>query len=163
MRPSLLSAPIVLSLVSGALCAPTPEEIPNEPPVARLLSPQLWDVDDPVPFDASTSSDVDGRLIRITAIFGDGTPEETDESGVFAHLYGDPASYEVRVEVEDGDGEVAAVHATVVIVNEMLDPVCSCDFPCQDDATCAETGCYLAGSSDDSVPPVPEDVIPCEA
>lgn len=151
---------VSLSVVGGLLfgvglslsssCAPPPVEEPeNVGPIAHLVWPQRWSTDAPAPFDASASVDDDGFLARLTLSFGDGSPEQDRADGRFEHLYTAPGSYDVRLEVVDDDGAVAEVLGTVVVVDRIDDPPCSCALPCFDDAVCTDEGCFLAAASED--------------
>lgn len=139
-------------LVIGASvgCAPPPidEDGTNLQPVAHLVWPQRWSTDEAAPFDASASEDPDGRLARVTLSFGDGTPDQDALDGTFEHLYTAPGSYDVRLEVVDDDGATAEVLGTVVVVDRIDDPPCSCELPCFDDAVCTDDGCFLAAASE---------------
>lgn len=152
----LLPFALVVSLTAAAVtttssCAPPPEPPleENVEPVARLVWPQRWTTQEPAPFDASASDDEDGLLERVTLSFGDGTPDQDRSDGIFEHLYTAPGSYDVRLEVVDDVGAFAEVVGTVVVVDRIDDPPCSCDLPCFDDAVCTEGGCFLAGVSED--------------
>lgn len=160
--------PVALLCALLLACGPgeEPEPEPNEPPIARALWPERWLVSEPVPIDASRSEDVDGRLVRITAIFGDGTKAQTQADGRFLHLYPSPGAYDLRVEVEDDDGATAEVLGTVVLVERMDDPPCDCELGCLSSAICTSEGCFLSAVSDD-VPegfegaPIPDDALSC--
>ncbi len=161
----LFAVAATTGLVSACDANVLPDE--NEPPVARLLFPQLWPVQEAAPFDASDSFDFDGDLVRITMNFGDGTPEISLLDGVFEHAYPAAGSFEVRLEVEDDAGERAEVLGTVVIADRVDDPGCSCGFSCLDDGVCDRDlrRWFLGGQSEDpddiGGPPVPPNVLNC--
>ena len=146
------SLALVLPLCGAGFiaCGPPaePGQVDNEPPIARATWPQRWPVDAPVPFDASTSEDVDGRLVRVSALFGDGSYEQTSRDARFEHLYAASGTYEVRVEVEDEAGDTAELIGRIVVVDRVEDPACSCELPCLDDGICTERGCFLAAVSE---------------
>jgi hypothetical protein len=153
----------LLALALGCVPGEEPAEEKNLPPVARFLWPQLWAASEPAPFDATESYDPDGELVRLSVAFGDGTLEQDRPAGLFEHLYTAPGSYDVRLEVEDDDGELAEVVGTVVVVARLADPPCSCELPCFDDAVCTAAGCFLAGlSDDDEEPPELPGALVCE-
>ncbi len=173
--PRTRSLPFLASSLLGAVwlsasCAPPPEppDEENLAPTAALLWPQRWSTEAAAPFDASASHDADGVLDRVTLSFGDGTPDQDRADGVFEHLYTAPGSYDVRLEVEDEDGARAEVLGTVVVVDRIDDPPCSCDLPCFDDAVCTARGCFLSDASADEAtdggvdarPPVPDPLCP---
>jgi hypothetical protein len=142
-------------LLVGGLCAGacTPGDVPppedNREPVARLIWPQRWVQDEPAPFDATGSADTDGVIVRWSASFGDGAPEVDSSDGTFEHLYTTAGTFDVRMEVEDDVGATAEVVGTVVVVDRIDDPACSCDLPCFDEAVCTGDGCFLAGMSEE--------------
>lgn len=154
----------LVPLLSAALCEGPPDVPPvNQDPVARLVWPQLWPVDEPVPFDATSSEDPEFAIDAFRMTFGDGTEQQENASGVFEHLYAEPGSYDFLLRVRDEGGLIAEVSGNVVVVNEVDDPVCSCTLPCFDDATCTSSGCYLATTSeaDGGVPDAPGDAVTC--
>lgn len=145
-----LSLWTLAALPLGSSCAPpVEEEDENRPPLAHLVWPQRWTTDAPAPFDASASRDEDGFLERVSLSFGDGSPEQERLDGVFEHLYTAPGSYDVRLEVVDDDGAVAEVLGTVVVVERIDDPPCSCELPCFGEAVCTAEGCFLEGVSEE--------------
>jgi len=155
----------------GSAGACSPGEVPppedNEAPVARLIWPQRWLQDEPAPFDATGSADLDGIITRWSASFGDATPEQDSTDGTFEHLYVAAGSFDVRVEVEDDAGDTAEVVGTVVVVDGIDDPSCSCDLPCFDDGVCTDAGCFLADMSEEATdltgpPPTIEGGLSCD-
>lgn len=148
-RSSLSVVALLALVVSGCGPPEEPEPEPNEPPIARATWPQRWPADEAVPLDASASEDVDGRLVRVSALFGDGTYEQTSAAGRFEHVYGAPGSYDLRVEVEDDDGGTAELVGRIVIVERVEEPACSCALPCLDEGVCTDRGCFLSGVSED--------------
>lgn len=151
-RPARSRALVVLALallVTGMApqgCPGTDPIANNEDPVARLVWPQLWLVTEPVPFDASASEDADGLIGEHTLVFGDGTEAQTSLDGHFEHLYASPGSFEFRLEVRDDNGAPAELVGTVVVVERLDDPLCTCQLPCLDDAVCTSEGCFYAAA-----------------
>lgn len=165
MAPHMAALVATVSLCAG--CDTGTPPLPNEAPVARLLFPQLWPVEEAAPFDASSSFDFDGDVVRLTMNFGDGTPEVSLLDGVFEHAYVASGAFEVRLEVEDDEGARAEVLGDVVIADRVDDPACTCDFACLSDGLCdRETRrCFLGDQSGDAAeigpPPAPENVLVC--
>ena len=166
-RPSLL---VVVGLVGVALCGCPGDEIVDPPdnrePIARLVWPQRWLQGAGAPFDATGSEDVDGLLVRWSASFGDGTPEQDSADGTFEHLYSAAGSFDVRLEVEDDVGATAEVIGTVVVVDRMDEPPCSCELPCFEAAVCTADGCFDAAMSEEATeetgpPPVVIGAVEC--
>ena len=97
MRRSLLTLSCTLlcaGLLSGCPGDELPDELDNREPVARLVWPQRWVQGAGAPFDASGSEDLDGLLVRWSASFGDGTPEQDSDTGLFEHLYAAAGSFD---------------------------------------------------------------------
>jgi DNA-binding beta-propeller fold protein YncE len=76
---------------------------PNQGPIAALGRRQMRIADPTVTFDASASSDVDGRVARYDWDFGDGQ-RATDAGPTPTHTYATPAAYQVTVTVTDDEG-----------------------------------------------------------
>jgi len=76
--------------------------LPNLGPVAAF-SVQPDAARRPTRFDASASSDPDGRIARYDWDFGDGTSQQTDEPRVH-HVYRAAGRYRVRLTVIDNEG-----------------------------------------------------------
>ena len=162
---AIFVAAVVASVVGGC-----PGEVPppaNEVPVARLLFPQLWPLQEPALFDASSSFDFDGDLVRVSLNFGDGTPEVSLLDGVFEHVYPNPGAFEVRLEIEDDSGAISEANGSIVIADRIDDPACSCDQPCFDDGQCdvQSRRCFVGAQSADEAlvgpPPAVEQVLDC--
>jgi hypothetical protein len=149
--PTRLIFACFLLLCMGNICQnPIPPPDSNIEPVARLIWPQTWSVEEPAPFDASESSDSDGQIDRISMNFGDGSSEQGSADGHFEHLYPAPGSFELRLTVEDDLGGISEILADVVVVTDLDKPSCGCDEPCFDPAECTSDGCFLSGISDDA-------------
>jgi hypothetical protein len=155
----------LVPLLSAALCGPPPDVPPqNEEPIARIVWPQIWPVDDPVPFDATASDDPEGALDAFRMTFGDGTEQQEKSTGYFEHLYAEAGSYDFLLRVRDDGGRIAEIVGNVVVVTRTDDPICSCDLPCFEPATCTSEGCFLAATteSDGGVPASPGTPVTCD-
>ncbi len=89
---------------------------PNQPPVARLAANPVSGVAPlSVGFDASASSDPDGRIAYYAWNFGDGVV--LSESGPYAsHTYG-AGSYTATVVATDDQGATNATSITITVTN----------------------------------------------
>lgn len=155
----------LLPLLSAALCGPPPDVPPqNEEPIARVVWPQIWPVDEPVPFDATASDDPEAAIDSFRMTFGDGSEQQENTGGVFEHLYAQPGSYDFLLRVRDEGGLIAELTGNVVVVTRTDDPICSCTLPCFEPAVCTSEGCYLASTteSDGGVPDAPGAPVTCE-
>lgn len=149
LRPALLSA-LPWTLLGVMSCAPPvePEAETNLPPVARATFPQRWLANRPAPVDARFSFDPEGALSRISVLFGNAVPEVAVPGGQAAYAFPHPGTFDVRVEVEDDVGQVARLIGTIVVVEELAAPACSCTSPCPEGAFCSPEGCFVFASSD---------------
>ncbi len=143
VRLALLPLALLAMGMGPAFCQPPDPLEPNEPPVAKLVWPQIWLVSEPVPFDASGSEDLDGLIDEVTLVFGDGTEAQSSADGRFEHLYVAPGTWDFRLEVRDDHGAPAEILGTVITVERHDDPICDCDLPCLDNAVCTSDGCFL--------------------
>jgi 6-phosphogluconolactonase (cycloisomerase 2 family) len=76
--------------------------LPSRHPIASFSAP-AGPVDDPIRFDASTSSDLDGRVVRYDWDFGDGTTLP-DGGPTPQHQYRAVGRYQARLTVTDDEG-----------------------------------------------------------
>ncbi len=76
---------------------------PNQGPIAALGPRQARIAAPTVTFDASASSDADGRVARYDWDFGDGQ-RATDAGPTPTHSYATPGAYQVSVTVTDDEG-----------------------------------------------------------
>ncbi len=128
-------------------CAPFPEPDDNQPPIAKLVWPQLWDVHEPVPFDGTQTVDLEGPVFRYEMTFGDGTEVRTSDDGLFEHSYGAAGSYDFVFVAQDEHGAKGVVEGSVTVVDNLDDPACTCDLPCFAPARCTPTGCLIGRAS----------------
>jgi PKD repeat protein len=113
----------VLAAVVTAGCT-TPASN-NEPPVAEFaLAKPVVDVNEPVVFNGSASSDAEGKLITLQWNFGDGSPPEA--GAVVVHRYGLPGQFNVTLTVTDEQGAQNA-RAQTLTVN--APPIAALDVP----------------------------------
>jgi len=95
----------------------------NERPVARLVSDKtITALDQPVTFDASTSSD-DRRIDKYFFDFGDGKDSGWTTLSLFMHNYSLVGVYEARLIVMDDFGVTSNNNATVSITALQLPPL----------------------------------------
>lgn len=139
----------------------------NEPPVARLVGPQLARVGLAATFDASGSDDSDGAVIVIRLLLSDGSPlvesvesVESVDGGSFDHIFEAAGRVIVSVEVEDDNGATAEADIDVVVVDGDVES-CSCDAYCLDDGVCANSTCLLRATSADEDLPAVEGALAC--
>ena len=98
-------------------------------------------------FDASSSSDSDGRVVAYAWSFGDGTTMTTSDA-VVTHSYA-PGTYTARLTVSDNAGAVSGpTSAQIIVVN--TPPVASFGFFCD---TLAPV-CVFNGSASDPDGPI---------
>ena len=85
----------------------------NQSPIASLsFAPEDVYVNVEITFDASASSDPDGRIVTYEWDFGDGSIE----SGQIAkHTYASEGQYDAALKVTDDDGKTAVVNAKVAV------------------------------------------------
>ncbi len=97
----------------GATLAERTEVSTNARPSAEFtVSPDTTAAGEPVRFDASGSTDPDGRIVRFRWEFGDGGEAE----GVsVSHMYPEPGEFVVSLTVTDNGGRTAAAEKTVVV------------------------------------------------
>lgn len=129
----------------GACPRPIEEMALNQPPVARLVVPQLWPAGEPAAIDGALSEDPEGAPLRFRATFGDGTAD-AEGAGSFEHVFAEPGSYAVELLASDEQGLDARVQARVVVIGDELEE-CTCELPCVDGSRCAAGVCLLFASS----------------
>ena len=107
-RLALLSELFAVLLVSGCFG-------PNDLPVALFtLDPEFGESPLVVRFDASSSFDPDGAIVRYDWAFGDGATG-TGRSPVHTYAVESEATFTVRLTVTDHDGNQASVTRTVAV------------------------------------------------
>jgi len=90
-------------------CAPKP----NQPPRASFTTSASWvKPGDSVTFNASASSDSDGRIRSYVWDFGDGT---AGNGSVVQHMYGQSGNFRVRLTVVDDKGASASATADIIV------------------------------------------------
>ncbi len=97
---------------------PPEEGQPNEPPTAQLdFSPQEPVMGEAVRFDASGSSDPDGKIVKYEWDWtNDGTFDLETQDPKAIHPYGRPGEFTVRLRVTDDKGATAEATVTVAVV-----------------------------------------------
>jgi PKD repeat protein len=96
---------------------PTP---PNTPPTASFIYTGTLQVGEPILFDASSSSDPDGRIVSYSWQFGDGA---NGSGPVVQHPYSSPGSYTARLTVTDNDGGSDATSKQLAIGQPSVEPL----------------------------------------
>ncbi|MBI1882237.1 MAG: PKD domain-containing protein [Chloroflexi bacterium] len=87
-------------------------QVVKTPPSAAINGPQTGQVNTPLTFDGSGSSDSDGQIVSYTWNFGDGA----NASGVnVTHSYAISGTYQVTLTVIDNDGLTAQTIQAVTI------------------------------------------------
>jgi len=97
-------------------CSPlTKKYYVNYPPVANFTyTPQTPKTGEEIAFDASSSYDPDGQIVKYEWDFGDGNVITTTEP-VVTHVYTQPGSYTVTLIVIDDNGLSSSVTNTIVV------------------------------------------------
>lgn len=91
----------------------------NNPPVAEaFLSKTLVDIGESISFDATSSSDSDGSIVRYTWDMGNG---QTLDGSLSTYAYPQSGTYTISLEVEDNDGSVVSTAPIQITVNEAVD------------------------------------------
>jgi parallel beta-helix repeat protein len=85
----------------------------TKPPVAFFTySPENPIIDQEITFDASDSSDPDGRIKSYEWDFGD---EEVGTGEIIRHSYSNPGDYSVKLKVTDNDNIVDTINKHIII------------------------------------------------
>jgi len=119
-----LAALLAGAVLLGALVPGCLSQAENRPPAAVLTAfPRAANTGQPVVFDASNSTDRDGKIVRYHWDFGD----STEELGVSVeHSFSEGGTYTVTLTVTDNEGKKDRANSTVRI-NEYpaarMDPV----------------------------------------
>ena len=91
---------------------------PNQPPVASFTAdPTEGAIPLVVSFDASASSDPDGRVVAFAWNFGDGTSGAT--AAQVTHTFMSPGSFLVTLTVRDDDGATATASRTITVASNI--------------------------------------------
>lgn len=142
MRVTLVLALALLVLGSALVpgCLSKPE---NRPPTAIFsASAKAVNVGEDIIFDASNSTDRDGRIVRYHWDFGDAR----EDMGVsVAHAYSSGGDYTVALTVTDNEGKKDRANMTVHI-NEF--PIARIELPCPEAKVLAEVSLSGENSSD---------------
>lgn len=146
-RRTALAALAALASLGLLPACPRPiEELElNQPPVARLVWPQLWPAGEPASFDPTLSEDPEGGPITFRIGFGDGSAD-AGGAGALGHVYAEPATFAVELVATDEEGRDARVQGSIVIVGDEREE-CSCELPCLDGALCVSGVCTRFASS----------------
>ena len=145
-------------------------EVPNLPPAAALaVIPVETQVSVPVSFDASSSTDPDGRIASYRFLFGDGSPAIVTAAPVVEHAFARMGYYQVTVVVTDDDGAEGRATAAVTVREDMPPPGCLGDDECRPSEHCLEGRCVPAVGCGKNQPPClpplecqgPDDVCRC--
>ena len=152
-----------LGLLAAALlaggCGPKPLP-PNELPTADLLAPAQGDEGAALVFDASGSTDTDGRIVEYRLIFADGTPAVVSAFPVTSHAFASPGIFGVSLVVTDDRGGSDRADAEVVVLGDILPPPPECVSPadCPPEEDCVGGACIPVAPGCDG----PEDCQPGE-
>jgi parallel beta-helix repeat protein len=91
----------------------------NKAPIANIGGPYQGNINESVRFNASQSSDPDGTIRSYTWSFGDNS---SDTGSSPTHIYINPGSYQVTVQVTDDDGASSRASTTIVITQVSSQP-----------------------------------------
>ncbi len=100
----------------------------NVPPVAVLSSPSSGAIGEPVSFDASASYDPDGRVVKYSYDFGDGTSPVTGVVAAASHAYTQAGNYVITLTVTDDDGATSSISKQISIADN-VPPVAALSSP----------------------------------
>jgi len=91
--------------------------LPLQPPVASMTwEPQTPYVGEYVTFDASSSYDPDGNILRYYWHFGDNTPPVEETDPITMHVFKSAGTYGVWLQVVDDDGLGSSVTTTLTVL-----------------------------------------------
>jgi PKD repeat protein len=101
----------------GAISNTSNDIFINTPPIARFsIDPQEPNIDEPVSFNASLSSDSDGKILEYSWDFGEGKVEPEIYTSEFAvHAYYRSQKYNVKLTVEDDKGATGSFKQLVEV------------------------------------------------
>jgi len=85
----------------------------NQPPIAVVLAPSEARVGEEVSIDARESTDVDGEIVSVVVLFGDGSDAQTNLRA--AHTYAAPGLYTIDVYVADDAGARGRARHRIVV------------------------------------------------
>lgn len=124
--PRRIGAPvglIVIALVFAASLAAAA----NEAPVARVVAYRAIAASGyAVVYDASSSSDADGQVVRYQWLFGDGT---TGSGSPVTHVYAQASSFTVTLLVGDNGGAATLVTQVVDVASLSTQPTATAARP----------------------------------
>ncbi len=87
----------------------TTATISNNPPTADAGGPYVGEVDEPILFDGSDSSDSDGEIVSWSWDFGDGN---TGSGETVEHIYDEAKTYTIELTVTDNAGATDSTETT---------------------------------------------------
>jgi len=131
-------AAVRLAAFVSLLVLPACEQIPNVPPTASFIFSPVSPINagqTGVVFNASASRDSDGKINSYVWNFGDGTPEQTSDGPVIAHLFPDtPATcltiiYGVLLTTVDDAGERGTASQNVTVTELPAPSSQACQLP----------------------------------
>jgi hypothetical protein len=117
MKPFTLCALAALLLTSCADTQQGPAAAggSTERPVAVFDGPRTARVGEPVIFDGSQSSDVDGTVVAWSFLWGDGSPEELSTAPRGLHIYRSPGLFVVDLSAIDDRGSKGSVSYNLLV------------------------------------------------
>jgi outer membrane protein OmpA-like peptidoglycan-associated protein len=98
--------------------APPPPPPSNRAPRARLQGPTEGQVNTPLAFSGTGSSDPDGDALRYAWDFGDGSGSVTTPTAT--HQFARAGNYTVRLTVDDGRGGTDTTTSTVAVIRRVV-------------------------------------------
>lgn len=92
----------------------------NNPPIAQgFINKTYVDIGEEISFDATSSYDVDGSIVRYTWHLGNG---EVLNNAFATYAYPQAGTYNVYLEVEDNENSVTKTNSVQIVVKEAIDP-----------------------------------------